>query len=382
VSLSDEAPSAVRSDSGLAGFRRRGGALFLVGLLAVLGGNAALVAWRDPLLFWAPSAGEGQPLFYASHYGNFSRHVYTGLMRNLEYDEIWIGPSYAAPFTATDAGPRELMVTMGHMNGRELAQVVSLEASLAKARVVNLVISPLHFTSAHIPGKASFPQALYRPEGDLRYLADFSITRLALVHGTGKGGLDYRSPDYRRTINTRYFWMHDDRARLREFWDTQEYVRGTLTELRALRETLPVAFRLAHESGAVAVSGVMDELFDAIDRLGPEVKVNLILPPTHLTYWIGPAEVVAQGLAVRAEVNQRTQGRAALAIYDFGSDWNLLTDRGLYYDGGHFTNRAVAAMRQAIGARSTRYQAIESSLRRFLATDPAFDEEQMRSIAP
>lgn len=76
----------------------------LIGLLLA----ASMVAVIDPLLFFRRTAQASQPFFSLEREGNFSRYVYTGLMRNLDYEVLWLGPSYVTPFGRGADPQREL----------------------------------------------------------------------------------------------------------------------------------------------------------------------------------------------------------------------------------------------------------------------------------
>src|SRR5262245_28184685 len=78
----------------------------LLGLLLM----ASMVAVTDPLLFFRRTAQASQPFFALEREGNFSRYVYAGLMRNLDYEVLWIGPSYVTPFGRGADPQRELVV--------------------------------------------------------------------------------------------------------------------------------------------------------------------------------------------------------------------------------------------------------------------------------
>lgn len=356
---------------------------FLAGLGLVLLGNAAFIVARDPLLFWAARATPAQPLFATARQGNFSRFVFAGLMRSLDYRVIWVGPSYATPFASGKEAADELMVSMGNMTAVEMARILELEAHLGKADVVNLVISPVHCTPLYYATAKqwTFPDRLYSGAGGSLYLLDFSMDQLAFAYVSGERRLDFRSAAYRPQINRQYFWMPYDQKLLTDYWTKYGQAGATRQQLVDLRQNLVKALDPGNKIDLVETDAALAGLFRAVRGLRAGVAVNIIFPPAHLTYWAQTPETIAQMLHVRNALHAFARMQDRVKLFDFATDWEAITNRTLYYDSAHFTDRDVATMRKAIHDGRERFGGMESILHRYLGMPAAFDAEQVAALA-
>jgi hypothetical protein len=360
---------------------------FLCAAFAMVAANAAIVRSKDPLLFWSDAATKDQPFFATPELGNFSRYVFTGLMRRLSYRTLWLGPSYATPFGSTPDTQNELMVSMGNMTGEEMADLLAFEASLGKATQINLVVSPMHFTSYYykiVRSTATFPSYYYGNYGGFMYLLDPQMTRLALARV--KGGRDnaYLSENARTGLNRRYFWMPDDRGQLEAFWVRYSMAETLKRQLATLRTNLPLV------PGALAVQQsqgsepreILQRLFSQIEALPSDVRVNFVFPPAHLSYWAHPAPLVAEALVMREAIIEFAAERKNVKVFDFEADWNRSSDRTYFYDAGHFTDRNISKMRAMIREGKGFVGDIQTVFDKFLATGPDFDSAQIAVVGP
>jgi hypothetical protein len=313
--------------------------------------------------------------------------VYAGLMRRLSYKTLWLGPSYVTPFGSTPDTQNELLVSMGNMTGQEMADLLAFEATLGKASTINLIISPLHFTSTYFDSvrrTATFPASYYGNYGSIRYLFDPQMTRLALGRVTGPRDKDFLSESARVDLNRSYFWMFDDQGKLQTYWKRYSMAAALKYKLSTLRSNLPlVSDATAAQKGRwVESRQVLQLLFSRIDALPKGIRVNFVLPPAHLSYWAHPAPLAAEALYARDAVIEFASSRESVRIFDFESDWDSASDRGYFYDGDHFSDRNIGTLRAQIRAGKEQVGDLQKVFDRFLATGPDFDAAQIATVTP
>lgn len=370
------------------GFEMRRAALgFLGALFAVAAANAVIVRNGDPLLFWSEKATREQPFFSTPEFGNFSRYVYAGLMRRLSYKTLWLGPSYATPFGSTPDTQNELMVSMGNMTGQEMADLLAFEATLGKASTINLIVSPLHFTSNYldiVQRTTTFPASYYGRFGSIRYVFDPQMTRLALGRVRGPRDNDFLSESARVGLNRSYFWMSHDQEKLQTYWKRYSMAKAQKEKLSTLRSNLPLvsATTAAQKGNWVKSRKALHLLFSRIDALPEGIQVNIVLPPAHLIYWAHPAPLTAEALYARDAVIEFASNRKSVRIFDFEADWDSASDRGYFYDGDHFSDRNIDKLRAQIRAGNEQVGDMQEVFDRFLATGPEFDAAQIAAVTP
>lgn len=381
MTAAEPAPTETRNFTGsmrkwlLAGMAAGG----LAGLLLV-GGT---VAARDPLLFFRRSAHATQPFFYLKREGNFSRYVYTGLMRNLSYEMLWVGPSYVAPFARGADPQRELVVSMGNMSGWELLAILRLESRQQKARTINVIISPLHFTDAFAPGgdkTGTFPDGLWERGGTLRYLADPYMVRVAAANpGNGQPAIDLHSDAVRRRINEAYFWMHDDPVALRNYWTEYQARRITTDSFIRLRENLARAAEAAPVRLTDAEEILLRNFFREIAELRRRATVNFIFPPRHLASFGTEFESFQRGVEIKRRFTLFAQS-SGTPLFDFEADPEFALDRTRHYDMAHFTERGVDRLRAEVLSGRPKERSLDALFERFRRTTEADDRAALAGL--
>lgn len=308
-------------------------------------------------------------------------------MRSLDYKTLWLGTSYAAPFGATADTKDELMVSMGSMTGEEMAHLLEFEARQGKAKQINLVISPLHFTSntyKAVRSTATFPEKYYGRFGELIYQLDPQMARLALGRVTGERQNGFAEESARPGLNRRYFWMQDDKNQLEAYWKRYSMAKSLTSQLATLRKNLPLlpAAIAAQTDKSGEPYAILKRLLAQVEELPADVRVNFIFPPAHLSYWAHPAPLVAEALSMRLEIIQFAASRDNVKVFDFEAEWSRAADRTYFYDAGHFTDRNMSEMRAMIRDGKEFVGDMQSIFDKFLATGPDFDAAQIAALGP
>jgi hypothetical protein len=353
----------------------------LGGLLLV----AATVAATDPLLFFRQSAVATQPFFYLAREGNFSRYVYTGLVRNLHYEVLWVGPSYVAPFGRGADPRRELVVSMGNMSGWEMRRILRRERLEGKAKVINVLISAPHLTDEFAPGwnQDIFPDDLWGSGGTWRYLLDPYMLRLAgrYLVPAGPRMVDLESTAVRTRINEGYFWMYDDPTALRDYWKQYKAKSIATQDLNQARRNIRQL--LEEGGGPVSLTAreeqLLADLFAELRGLASRAKVNLIFPPRHISaFGTDYAKFRRCGEVKRRIVEQAAQG--GVTVFDFQGEESIGLDRTRLYDSQHFTERGVHEMREEILGGVPRERSLPALFAKFLATNEDDDRRMLAEI--
>lgn len=346
---------------------------------------AAAVAWTDPLLFFRRTVQRSQPFFALEREGNFSRYVYTGLIRNLDYETLWIGPSYVAPFGRGADPQSELVVSMGNMSGWEMTEILRLERFQGKAKVVNVLVSEQHLTDVFAPGWSNtlvFPSELWGRAGEVHYLFDPYMLRLAgrYLDRADPRRIQLDSPDMRRSINEAYFWMRDEPQALRDYWKQYNMRNITSRELARARNNLRRLTEAPAPAVALSVSeeNMLAGLFAELRLVGRHAKVNLIVPPQHVSGFGTDYE----RLLHHREIKRRVVEQARLerwSVFDFQGDESCL-DRTRFYDSGHFSERGVSEMREEIAGGVPRERSVPALFARFLENGEEGDQGMLAEM--
>lgn len=347
------------------------GLFFALGVALIIVPFTGLILITDPLLFFRTTASNNQPFFNHEPEGNFSRFVFPGLISNLPYDTLWVGPSYAAPF-ARGADPfRELIVTMGNMSAAEQLDILMMEQHLHKAKTVNIILSPAHFTKGFAPGiEATFPKDLWGPYRVFRYLISPVAFRLALeeIHKSSlfTARRELNSRNLRIQINSAYFWMFDDTMQIKKYWKDYGQYQFTIDSIHQLRKVLSEQKNSEIKILTSQEKELINNFCEGIASLSKTACVNIIFPPRYIAAFGVPIEDFNKVLEIKRQILLRTSNMKKVVQYDYETDPRFCFDRAKFYDLGHFSEAPVKLLRLEINNRHGHKENMDAAFSWFL----------------
>jgi len=303
----------------------------LFAIVAVVG-VGAFNAWIDPFMqYRVPSY---QPRFT----NGFARHIIAGLARNLEYDSVVVGSSYAMNFHNSDFdrefGGRTVSFAMPGMFISEGRKVLTYAASLKPLKHIFFGLDFFAFVEANNPYQ--FPDYLYdaRWTNDGPYLLSLDTLKRSLYIALDRGPKNYNTDQ-----DMPWSWATNGVRFGRDLaladYAKQRNERGATSIQSPLNEME----RVAREQIAPLVAQ------------HPEAEFEFFLPPYSALAWMLSAEHsdLATLLQFRIFLAKLVAQYSNARLHDFQALQSLVCDLDHYRDVGHYgpedNRKMVSAMR-------------------------------------
>ena len=306
---------------------------FIVSTLAVAGLALAAVgtlnAWVDPSMqYRVPSY---QPRFSSG----YARQINAGLARNLAYDAVIVGSSYAMNFRNSDFdrefGGRTISLAMPGMFVSEARKAIDYAAT--QRRIGSVYFGLDFFAFDESQNKYDFPDYLYDDSilNDSPYLLSLDTTKRSLNivadRALGSFNTDRDSP---------WSWARNG----------ARFDRGlALSDYAKYRSNPPRALPLDRMRAQAT------EQIDAMLRQHPATVFHFFLPPYSALTWIAHDEAgnLNHLLAFRVYLADLIARHPNGHLHDFQSMTELICNLDHYTDIGHYgpddSRMLVSAMR-------------------------------------
>jgi hypothetical protein len=325
--------------------------IFIVITLLVAGVAISAVgvfnAWIDPFMQYR------MPTYQPRFVTGFARYINAGLARNLEYESVLVGSSYAMNFRNSDFdrefGGRTVNLTMPGMYVSEGRKVVTYAASLKRLRHVFFGLD--YFAFVESENRYEFPDYLYdgRWTNDGPYLLSFDTLKRSIYIALNRDPKNFNTDS-----DMPWSWVGKGGVPLGRDRALADYA----TKKRACSVSPTACFSAGFIFTGTTNRNRLDEMERvAREQIAPlvallsDTEFEFFLPPYSALRWMLDAEAggLPAILRFRIYVAQLIAQYPNAHLHDFQALENLVCDLDHYVDVGHYgpnDNRMmVSAMR-------------------------------------
>lgn len=310
-----------------------------------------------------------EPRFYRT----LQRHIDPGMAKHYDYDTVITGSSMMENYSNAEAGQilggTAINLAMGAATAYELRHLLDTILAAGKARHVVFDLNFNAFAGSPTAQVVPEPLPLYLYDdarwNDGRYLLQAQTLLRSAEILFGAGARHARPADHP--------WAWSDEYA----FSKQSVLRGL--DLGNINRDFRQGPRMLEGMRASFEANLLP-LF----RAHPEVRFSLVYPPYSALVWkdFAQREQVEVSLAFKRYVFDAVKSLPNVALYDFQSRRDWVTNLDNYKDIYHFSPAISRAMLESIAAGTDRVDPAQSAASeaflRVLAADPAFDAPALR----